>query len=403
MRTRIIPEISFTCSGTVTGWRAAGEIRLVESFLTNSVLSIWRERSSGSRTYDRVSGIELGICGGEDTAPLVMSNIYECILPQTVSVEPGYIVGIELPPENESKFRLYFNSQGGQTNYVFEGHGTTFSLSQAISSEEISDQPQISLIIAPDIATTVIPTIQPSTTTEVLSTVTMAGLITQSPVTSTPMATIYTTEFPSQSTTDQAPTTVSSTEVPTPPPTDSRATPQDSTSGMTSTSIDLATLPQSGSGDNSALVGGIIGAVSAIAALVPLFLIVTIFLVLLTRRRSQRLYNVPAPQPQTDIDNTIYSHIIDSQGIEVKNNEAYSLSITQQIPTEDNVAYGPLIPTVDNAAYGQVTSQIPTEDNVAYGQAAASQLHNNIPTEDNVAYGHREDDYATVSDPTEYN
>ena len=68
---------------------------------------------------------------------------------------------------------------------------------------------------------------------------------------------------------------------------------------------------------------------------------------------------------------------------------------------EDNVAYVPLIPTVDNAAYGQVTSQIPTEDNVAYGQAAASQLQ--ITTEDNVAYVYREDDYATVSDPTEYN
>ena len=402
IRTRIIPEIFFTCSGTVTGWRAAGEIRSGGSAITNSVLSIWRERSSGSGTYDRVSGIELGICGTQDPAPLVMSNIYECILPQTVSVQPGYIVGIELPQEGESKFRLYFNSQGGQTNYVFGSHGTTFSLSQALSFEE-TDQPQISLTIVPDIATTVLPTIQPSTTTEVSSTVTMASLITQPPVTSTSipiMATIYTTEFPSQSTTDQAPTTVSSTEAPTPPPTDSRATPQDSTSGLTSTSIDLANPPQSGSGDNSALIGGIIGAVSAIGALVPLFLIVTIFLmVLLIKRRSQRLYNVPTPQPQTDIDSTIYSQIIDSQSIEVKNNEAYSLSPTQQIPTEDNVAYSSLIPTVDNAAYGQVTSQIPTEDNVAYGKAAASQLHNNIITEDNVAYGHREDDYVTVSDP----
>ena len=165
IRTRIIPDMNFTCSGTVTGWRAAGEIRDAGNAQTNSVLSIWRETSSGSGTYDRVSGTELGICGTQDPAALVMSNIYECILPQTVSVQPGYIVGIELPPENESKFRLYFNSQGGQTNHVFNGHGTTFSLSQAISSEETSDQPQISLTIVPDIATTVLPTTQPSTTT----------------------------------------------------------------------------------------------------------------------------------------------------------------------------------------------------------------------------------------------
>ena len=122
IRTRIIPDLSFTCSGTVTGWRAAGEFRTeAGNGQTNSVLSIWRERSSGSGTYDRVSGIELGICGTEYPAPSVMSNIYECILPQTVSVQPGYIVGIELPREQESKFRLYFNSQGGQTNHVFDG------------------------------------------------------------------------------------------------------------------------------------------------------------------------------------------------------------------------------------------------------------------------------------------
>ena len=84
----------------------------------------------------------------------------------------------------------------------------------------------------------------------------------------------------------------------------------------------------------------------------------------------------------------------------MKNNEAYSPSTTQQIPTEDNVAYGPLIPTVDNAAYDQATAQIPTDDNVAYGQATASQPQ--ITTEDNVVYGLREDDYATVSDLTEY-
>ena len=147
--------------------------------------------------------------------------------------------------------------------------------------------------------------------------------------------------------------------------------------------MDLAAPPQPGA-DTGQLIGVIVGALVAALSLV-LIVILVIFLILLTRRR-QNLYDVPfPPQPQTD---TIYSQIIDSQGIEMKNNEAYSPSTTQQIPTEDNVAYD------------QTTPQIPTEDNVAYGQAAASQLQ--ISTEDNVAYGHRGDDYATVSDPTEY-
>ena len=178
--------------------------------------------------------------------------------------------------------------------------------------------------------------------------------------------------------------------------------------------MDLAVPSQPGA-DTGQLVGVVVGVLVAALSLV-LIVILVIFLVL---KRSQKLYDVPVlPQPQTDIDSTIYSQIIDSQGIEVKNNEAYSPSTAQQIPTEDNVAYGqitPQISTEDNVAYGQITPQIttednvaydqiapqiPTEDNIAYDQAAASQLQ--IPTEDNVASGHREDDYATVSDPTEY-
>ena len=74
------------------------------------------------------------------------------------------------------------------------------------------------------------------------------------------------------------------------------------------------------------------------------------------------------------------------------------LSASQQIPTEDNMAYNqvtPQIPTVDNeACYG--TSKIQTEDNVAYSQAAASQLQ--FTMGDNVAYDRKENDYATISE-----
>ena len=154
--------------------------------------------------------------------------------------------------------------------------------------------------------------------------------------------------------------------------------------------MDLAASPQSGA-DTGQLIGVIVGTLVAVLSLVIIVILVIFLVLLLTRRRSQKLYDVPVPpKPKTDIDSTIYSQnlIIDSQGIELKNNEAYSPSTVQQIPTEDNVAYG------------QIAPQIPTEDNIAYDQAAASQLQ--IPTEDNVAYGHRDDDYATVSDPTEY-
>ena len=68
-----------------------------------------------------------------------------------------------------------------------------------------------------------------------------------------------------------------------------------------------------------------------------------------------------------------------------------SAHATQQIPTEDNMAYNqvtPQIPTVD---------KIQIEDNVAYSQlAAASQLQ--FTMGDNVAYDRKENDYATISE-----
>ena len=293
----------------MTGWRAAGEIRSGGSAQINSVLSIWRERSSGAGTYDRISGIELGICGTQDPVPLVMSNIYECILPQIVSVQPGYIVGIELPPETESKFRLYFNSQGGQTNYVFDGHGTTFSLSQAISSEETLDQPQISLTIVPDIATT----IQPSTTTEAMST--MASLTTQSPVTSTPMATTD-LEAP---TSIEASTTTMITEAQ-PSATTGSPTPDTAvmtnvnliytTAGSTTTEIPATTdaqtpIPPTGRGGEAAqpesdtgtvaIAGAAVGAIIAVL----LVLILVLLLVLILRRQNQ-------PSSNANIVNAAY-------------------------------------------------------------------------------------------------
>jgi hypothetical protein len=198
MITRIIPEMSFTCSGTVTHWRAAGEFYQGNAAgrTQNSVLSIWREKSSEPGTYNRVGGIQLGICESEDPAPSVpgtLSGVYECTLPQNerVSVQPGDIVGIELPASNRADFQLYFdNTNNAPINHVFNGHGSTFSLSDAISFEQASDQPQIILTIEPDIVptTTALPTTQPlPATTEAL--LTMTDPPTTPPLTSTSMAT----------------------------------------------------------------------------------------------------------------------------------------------------------------------------------------------------------------------
>ena len=65
--------------------------------------------------------IQLGSCGGEDLE-VSMSNVYECALgpSETVSIQSGDIIGIELPESNRAKFQLHFYAtDSGPTNYVF--------------------------------------------------------------------------------------------------------------------------------------------------------------------------------------------------------------------------------------------------------------------------------------------
>ena len=151
--TRIIPDMNFTCNGTVTYWRAAGGFETGGN--RNSVLSIWRERSNEPGTYDRIGRIKLGRCGGERQAQLVMgmNNVYECTLPQSewVTYQHGDIVGIELFTASDVRFRLYFNSIGGSRNYIFTGkssHPNNVELNNH-EDTETQDLPQISLTKQP--------------------------------------------------------------------------------------------------------------------------------------------------------------------------------------------------------------------------------------------------------------
>ena len=287
----------------MTGWRAAGEFRTEGNARTNSVLSIWRETSSGSGTYSRSGGTQLGICGSEDPAPSVagMNNVYECTLPQNdrVSVQPGDVVGVELPAENRANFRLYFdNTNNGPTNYVFEGHGTTFSRSQAISSEQASDQPQVFLTVVPDnIVTTIpaLPTTQPPSMTEASST--MADLpTTPQPLTSTSMAT---TDLEAPTSTEASATMTAPSEIrlytttgsPTPDTAlmtnislESTAAASITTEFPASATTDQASSRGEAVKNNIGTVAG--SAVSAIIA-VLLILIIVLLLVLVLRRQSR--------------------------------------------------------------------------------------------------------------------
>ena len=70
--------------------------------------------------------------------------------------------------------------------------------------------------------------------------------------------------------------------------------------------MDLAAPPQSGA-DTGQLVGVIVGALVAALSLVLIVILAIFLILLLTRRRSQKLYDVPVPPQPQNMDNPVYT------------------------------------------------------------------------------------------------
>ena len=304
--TRIIPDMMFTCTGTVVKWRATGTYNNGRS--VNAMLNIWRERSDVSGTYDKVAIIELGTCGSVQPTPV--NNVYECTLPESlrVSVQPGDIVGIEIARNNAYRFRLYFdNTNGGPTNYVFNGQFSTVTLSQRDSTSQ--DQPQISLTVEMAVQTT------HSSTTAQLSIASTTELTTAADNTQT----------------------LSNSEV---------VTTTGVVSGVTTTSEAVSDQPIS-SGANIGLVVGIV--VIAVIAVTLIVTVVVLVIILRGTKRNSLSTSVPTDTnqaygvtKQNDMDKIcndehIYSYpeVVLNNEVKTKSNKAYATTIC----TEGNVAY----------------------------------------------------------------
>ena len=177
--TRLIPDVQFTCSGTVTKWKAAARLNTQSGHNSNTVLGIWRQSSSGSQMYNRISTLELGVCGSVEATVVETTNqnsVYECTLPESsrVTVQTGDIVGIEFANNNELRFALLFdNTQAtGPKNYIFIGQLSSANLNAPSGGSTERDIPQISLTVEPivDPLTTTLPQTEASTTESITTT-----------------------------------------------------------------------------------------------------------------------------------------------------------------------------------------------------------------------------------------
>ena len=147
--TRIIPEMTFTCNGTIFGFTVAGR-QLYQP--PHAKIQIWRKISDYE--YEVVSEIKVDtnasirndniVC--VHTRPAIY-NVAWCVLNDAshVTVQSGDILGLELPAVRNSE--VYFADRG-PTNYVFSGRvNSTISLLNVNNTEfmKIQQLPQIVL------------------------------------------------------------------------------------------------------------------------------------------------------------------------------------------------------------------------------------------------------------------
>ena len=124
--TRLIPGMNFTCNGRIINWRAAGKLLTLSSNedVDQTKLRIWRrvENCPGSFFSHNNLTITLGVCNNGQPANTTATNVHECQLANDsqVSVQPGDIVGLEIPRSTRRVFTPYFiNTTAGPKSYDF--------------------------------------------------------------------------------------------------------------------------------------------------------------------------------------------------------------------------------------------------------------------------------------------
>ena len=162
---RLIPDMSFTCNGTIVGFTVAGRRRDDRS--DDPIIQIWRPQntsqlsayyitnSSDSITIDERVCAESSIVFWSNGDP--RNQVWQCNLTDAnrVPVQAGDVLGLLLSPRMNASFNLSIAgvSSKGPTNYVFESQelisDPTVNLHNA--TFENNQLPQIAVDVVPGI------------------------------------------------------------------------------------------------------------------------------------------------------------------------------------------------------------------------------------------------------------
>ena len=145
--TRLIPELKFGCDGIV--------IRLTVAVVNRNgkqrpKLQIWRENETLLGVYYKV-GPDIPLFDKNNHMCVrrrLDGGIFRCTLDETFQfpVQSGDILGLELPSKSDEEFDIYF-TQGGPTNYIFEGQINVGQLDLSEANQLTKDMPQLGLLV----------------------------------------------------------------------------------------------------------------------------------------------------------------------------------------------------------------------------------------------------------------
>ena len=138
--TNLFPHLRFGCTGKIVRMEVASSTGKSEQ--QSPLIQVWRENGTQSGLYYK-PGPDIPIDGSVCDRRSLSDKVFRCTLKENfqVSVQPGDILGLELPPSSNIRF-----TSDGPANYVFEGRlNTTANISEA--TNEASDLPKINLLV----------------------------------------------------------------------------------------------------------------------------------------------------------------------------------------------------------------------------------------------------------------
>ena len=144
--TRLFPDLRFGCSGNIVRFAVAAVNRNGQQ---SPRIQVWRPNDTEPDIYYK-SEPDISIFQSSSILCLrsrLSGGIFRCTLNEDfqVSVQPGDILGLELPQEIDDDFGIYFTEQGPE-NYIFEERLTSMvNISEA--NQVTSHTPQINFTV----------------------------------------------------------------------------------------------------------------------------------------------------------------------------------------------------------------------------------------------------------------